>query len=294
MLDALHAHGRAGAAAGRASRTTTALPLPLRWGEYRAGGLVDGPVRAARARRPGCPRRRSPRRPWCSFRPWRSTGAGCGWAAARASTTGRCAGGPGGAAGRGGPRRRIASTRLPAEPHDVPMTHALTPGRGLVAGRLTATQHVVSRTSAIASLLLGRDPQPVGGLHLDLAGDELAAEADVGRQPDGGVAKSLVEVGLCARRPAGCAGSLAKSRRRWSSHSRAPLYQASAQRHQVVDLHGSRRCRARGRRRSTAPLYGSCSMPLCAKQVPAAPPGRRGRGAGRRRGCCSRCGRTRR
>ncbi|AGL26461.1 5-formyltetrahydrofolate cyclo-ligase [Mycobacterium tuberculosis CAS/NITR204] len=105
------------------------LPLPLRWGEYRAGGL-------ARAR-------------WGLLEPpmaaeaalAQASGAGAGaaadrqgvrWAEVAASTRSlRC---------RDPHARLVAVVRtvelvdvLPSEPHDVPMTHALTPERGLIA-----------------------------------------------------------------------------------------------------------------------------------------------------------------
>ena len=99
---------RARAAAGRPRATRTARPLPLQWGEYRPGGLVAGPVRAARARRSrGCPPRRWPTRPsWCSCPRWRSTGRCPAGPRRRLLRPLAAAGGSGGAAGGGGPRRR--------------------------------------------------------------------------------------------------------------------------------------------------------------------------------------------
>ena len=67
------------------------LPVPLQWGEYRPGGLVQAPFRAcASPPSPGCPPTRSRPPRWCWCRRSRSTGPGCGWGAARVSTTARC------------------------------------------------------------------------------------------------------------------------------------------------------------------------------------------------------------
>lgn len=116
------------------ARTTAEdKPLPLRWGEYRPGALVPGP--------------------WGLFEPPEPLLPETALAEAvlvlvpalavdrRGARLGRgrgfydCSLG-----GRNPHARLIAMVRdaefvdeLPAEPHDVPMTHALTPNRGLVA-----------------------------------------------------------------------------------------------------------------------------------------------------------------
>ena len=66
--------------------------------------------------------------------------------------------------------------RLPAEPHDVRMTHALTPRRRPGRARLAVVQYRCHR-----ALLVRRDPQPVGGFDRNLPCDELAAERRVRR-----------------------------------------------------------------------------------------------------------------
>lgn len=109
------------------------IPLPLQWGEYRPGGLVDA--------RFGL---REPAPPWLAAEAVASASTILvpGLAVDRAGVRlGRGAGfydrslrlaAPG--------TRMIAVVRdeeildeLPAEPHDVAMTHALTPRRGLIA-----------------------------------------------------------------------------------------------------------------------------------------------------------------
>jgi len=78
---------------------------------------------------PGCPSRPLPRPAWWWSRRWQSTVGGSGWAEAAASTT---------LTGRPRPSARlIAMVRddelideLPAEPHDVAMTHVVTRGMG--------------------------------------------------------------------------------------------------------------------------------------------------------------------
>ena len=82
---------------------------------------------------PGCPPRRWPKPPSCWCPRWRSTVPVSGWGAAQGSTTVRLP--------LADPAARLVAVvrddelvdRLPAEPHDVRMTHALTPQRGLVA-----------------------------------------------------------------------------------------------------------------------------------------------------------------
>jgi 5-formyltetrahydrofolate cyclo-ligase len=108
-------------------------PLPLRWGEYRPGALIPGP--------------------WGLFEPPEPLLPETALAQAslvlvpalavdrRGVRLGRGRGFYDRSLGRHDPRARlIAMVRdaefvdeLPAEPHDVPMTHALTPNRGLIA-----------------------------------------------------------------------------------------------------------------------------------------------------------------
>jgi 5-formyltetrahydrofolate cyclo-ligase len=134
MLDVLSAlGGRVLLPVARADET--GLPQPLQWGEYRAGGLVDA--------RYGL---REPAPPWLD-------------AGAIAAATvvlvpalavdlagvrlGRGAGFYDRSLGRADPTARLVAVvrddelveRLPGEEHDVPMTHALTPGGGLVTLR---------------------------------------------------------------------------------------------------------------------------------------------------------------
>lgn len=115
-----------------ARRAADGAPLPLRWAEYHAGNLVDAQFGL-----------REPRGPW--LHPSALAGVTTIFVPALAvdrhgARLGRGAGfydrslhfrDPG--------ARVIAVVRdeelvdlLPAEPHDVPMTHALTPGLGLV------------------------------------------------------------------------------------------------------------------------------------------------------------------
>ena len=75
----------------------------------------------------------SPPRRWFWFPRWRSIAPESGWAAAPVSTTARLP--------LADPAAKLVAVvrddelvdTLPAEPHDVRMTHALTPRRGLVA-----------------------------------------------------------------------------------------------------------------------------------------------------------------
>ena len=109
------------------------LPVPLQWGEYRPGGLVRAQFRLREPPSPGCPptRSRPPRWCWCL----RS-------AVDRAGVRlGRGAGFYDRSLPLAAPTARLVAVvrddelvdRLPAEPHDVRMTHALTPNGGLVA-----------------------------------------------------------------------------------------------------------------------------------------------------------------
>ncbi len=115
------------------ARTTAEdKPLPLRWGEYRPGGLVPGP--------------------WGLFEPpdpllpeTALAGASLILVPAlavdrRGVRLGRGQGFYDRSLGRRNPHVRLIAVvrdaefvdELPAEPHDVPMTHALTPNRGLI------------------------------------------------------------------------------------------------------------------------------------------------------------------
>ncbi|WP_413032120.1 5-formyltetrahydrofolate cyclo-ligase [Mycolicibacterium litorale] len=108
-------------------------PLPLRWGEYRPGHLVDA--------RFGL---REPAPPWLPADAVAEADVVLVPALAvdRAGVRlGRGAGFYDRSLGMADPGARLIAVvrddelveRLPAEPHDVRMTHALTPGRGLVA-----------------------------------------------------------------------------------------------------------------------------------------------------------------
>ncbi len=90
-----------------------------------------GAARAARAVAAGVGPGRG--RDWCWSRRWRSTIGARGWAGAAASTTARWT-------ARDPQARLIAMVRdvefvdeLPADPHDVPMTHVITPERGVLS-----------------------------------------------------------------------------------------------------------------------------------------------------------------
>jgi 5-formyltetrahydrofolate cyclo-ligase len=115
------------------ARSESGVPQPLRWGEYRIGTLVEAPYGL-----------REPPQPWLSAS-----------AIAAASTLlipalavdyagvrlGRGAGFYDRSLGLADPAARLVAVvrddelveYVPGEQHDVPMTHALTPGRGLVA-----------------------------------------------------------------------------------------------------------------------------------------------------------------
>jgi 5-formyltetrahydrofolate cyclo-ligase len=134
MLDALTGLG------GRvllpiAREDEAGLPQPLQWGEYRAGGLVDA--------RFGL---REPEPPWLGVEVIVSASVvlvpalAVDFAGVR---LGRGAGFYDRSLSRADPAARLVALvrddelvdRLPGEEHDVPMTHALTPGGGLVALR---------------------------------------------------------------------------------------------------------------------------------------------------------------
>lgn len=116
-----------------ARTTADDQPLPLRWGEYRPGGLVPGP--------------------WGLFEPPEPLLPETALAEAglvlvpalavdrRGVRLGRGRGFYDRSLGGRNPHARLVAVvrdpefvdELPAEPHDVPMTHALTPNRGLIA-----------------------------------------------------------------------------------------------------------------------------------------------------------------
>ena len=115
-----------------ARREADGVPLPMQWGEYRPGGLV--------AARMGL---REPQEPWLPAEA--VTGAGVVFVPALAvdragARLGRGAGFYDRTLPLADPAARLVAVvrddelveELPAEPHDVPMTHALTPHRGLV------------------------------------------------------------------------------------------------------------------------------------------------------------------
>ncbi|MDD4867729.1 MAG: 5-formyltetrahydrofolate cyclo-ligase [Mycobacterium sp.] len=107
-------------------------PLPLQWGEYRPGALLPAPLGLL-----------EPPEPWLPASALAEAGLVIVPALAvdrRGMRLGRGAGFyDRSLPGRDPQARLIAVVRdaelvdeLPAEPHDVPMTHALTPGRGVV------------------------------------------------------------------------------------------------------------------------------------------------------------------
>ncbi|MCV7091670.1 5-formyltetrahydrofolate cyclo-ligase [Mycobacterium interjectum] len=116
-----------------ARRTAEDKPLPLRWGEYRQGALVPGPWGLL-----------EPPEPLLPETALAEAGLVLVPALAVDRRGVRLGRGRGfydrSLAGRNPHARLIALLRdaefvdeLPAEPHDVPMTHALTPNRGLIA-----------------------------------------------------------------------------------------------------------------------------------------------------------------
>ena len=115
-----------------ARRDSEDTPLPLQWGRYRPGELVSAPFGL-----------REPRRPWLAADVLREASVLLVPALAvdrRGARLGRGAGFYDRTLGLAAPGATLVAVvgddelvdRLPAEPHDVPMTHALTPGRGLV------------------------------------------------------------------------------------------------------------------------------------------------------------------
>ena len=117
-----------------AARTTADdTPRPLRWGEYRPGGLIRGPWGLL-----------EPPEPWLAESALADAAVVLVPALAVDHRGVRLGRGRGfydrSLAGRGPRARLIAVVRddelvdaLPADPHDVRMTHALTPERGLIA-----------------------------------------------------------------------------------------------------------------------------------------------------------------
>jgi 5-formyltetrahydrofolate cyclo-ligase len=138
MLDALLR--RAGRVLLPIARTTgDDTPLPLRWGEYRPGGLIRGRWGLL-----------EPPEPWLPESALAEAGVLLVPALAVDCRGVRLGRGGGfydrSLAGRDPQARLIAMVRdpelvdeLPADPHDVRMTHALTPRRGMIA--LSATGH---------------------------------------------------------------------------------------------------------------------------------------------------------
>jgi 5-formyltetrahydrofolate cyclo-ligase len=115
-----------------ASDDADGVPQPMRWGAYLPGGLL--------AARMGL---QEPREPWLP--PAAVADAAVVFVPALAvdragARLGRGAGFYDRTMGLAGPAARLVAVvrddelvdEIPAEPHDVPMTHALTPGRGLV------------------------------------------------------------------------------------------------------------------------------------------------------------------
>jgi 5-formyltetrahydrofolate cyclo-ligase len=132
LLDALlHRSGRVLLPVARTGADNA--PLPLRWGEYRPGALVPGPWGLLEPPGPELPE------------------SALGEAALvivpalavdrRGVRLGRGRGFYDRSLGRRNPQARLIAVvrdaelvdELPAEPHDVAMTHALTPERGLIA-----------------------------------------------------------------------------------------------------------------------------------------------------------------
>ncbi|MDT5325695.1 MAG: 5-formyltetrahydrofolate cyclo-ligase [Mycobacterium sp.] len=111
----------------------TGIPLPLQWGEYRAGGLVDASFGL-----------REPEPPWLGVETIAAASVILVPALAvdlAGIRLGRGAGFYDRSLSWAAPAARLVAVvrddelvdRLPGADHDVPMTHALTPARGLVA-----------------------------------------------------------------------------------------------------------------------------------------------------------------
>jgi len=111
----------------------TGLPQPLQWGQYRAGALVEASFGL-----------REPAPPWLGVEAIATASVVLVPALAvdlAGVRLGRGAGFYDRSLSRAGRTVRLIAVvrddelveRLPGEEHDVPMTHALTPGRGLVA-----------------------------------------------------------------------------------------------------------------------------------------------------------------
>jgi 5-formyltetrahydrofolate cyclo-ligase len=108
-------------------------PLPLRWGEYRPGALIPGPWGLLEPPEPVLPESALAEATLVIV-PALAVDR-------RGVRLGRGRGFYDRSLGGRNPRARLIAVvrdaefvdELPAEPHDVPMTHALTPGRGLIA-----------------------------------------------------------------------------------------------------------------------------------------------------------------
>ncbi|OBK17625.1 5-formyltetrahydrofolate cyclo-ligase [Mycobacterium asiaticum] len=132
MLDALLR--RAGRVLLPIARTSVDdTPLPLQWAEYRPGGLVSAQWGLL-----------EPAPPWLPGAALGDAGLALVPALAvdrRGVRLGRGRGFYDRSLAARDPRARLVAVvrddelvdELPSEPHDVPMTHALTPGRGLIA-----------------------------------------------------------------------------------------------------------------------------------------------------------------
>jgi 5-formyltetrahydrofolate cyclo-ligase len=116
-----------------ACTTADGAPLPLRWGEYRPGGLVSGRWGLL-----------EPPQPWLPETALAEAALVIVPALAVDRRGVRLGRGRGfydrSLGGRDPGARLVAMVRddefvdeLPAEPHDVPMTHVITPGRGMIA-----------------------------------------------------------------------------------------------------------------------------------------------------------------
>ena len=201
------------------------VPQPMQWGEYRPGRARRGAVRAARTAGAVAARRGGGRGvAWCSCPRWRSTGAGV--------RLGRGAGFYDRSLPLADPAARLVAVvrddelvdELPAEPHDVrddPRADAAAGARRHWA-RSAARQHVLHRPLLVLRTPTARRPpsrRPAARRTRNGTPRRAAATRSASR-------KALSKL-ACPPTASRLRGSLAKSRRRCSSHSRAPLYQAS-------------------------------------------------------------------
>lgn len=131
-LNTLHEHG-AVVLLPVARSDADGTPRPLRWGRYRPGTLVEAPFGL-----------REPAPPWfpAEHLATATTVLVPALAVDRTGTRlGRGAGFYDRTLGLAAPTARLVAVvrddefvdRLPADPHDVPMTHAVTPGLGVIA-----------------------------------------------------------------------------------------------------------------------------------------------------------------